>query len=247
MRIIVSIIFCVFVSAMSHAQLRLSIESGLVTTQYNDVQAPNGDQNAGTLFSFNDNFEEDDPKGYLRAEVTYTINNRHSIEVTAAPLTVAYQNATLPKISFQGVSFEGSGIDGRYKFNTYRGSYRYRLLRKSNFTFELGASILVRDARIALTQDDITVDNTDLGFVPLVSFELAYQPFQSIGFQLKGDALVGPVGRAEDIFAGVTVDLFSDIISVKAGYRLIEGGADVDQVYNFAYFHFASIGIVYTL
>ena len=247
MRIIISITFYIFLSTMGHAQLRLSIESGLVSTQYNDVQAPNDDQNAGTLFSFSDNFDEDGPKGYLRGEVTYTINNRHSLEVTAVPLTVDYHDATLPSISFQGVNFEGSGINGRYEFNTYRGSYRYRLLRKSNFTVEVGVSLLVRDARIALTQDDVTVDNTDLGFVPLVSFEMNYQPFSSVGFQLKGDALVGPVGRAEDIFAGIMVDLFSDIISVKAGYRLIEGGADVDQVYNFAYFHFASLGIVYTL
>jgi|GEM_PF-4413361 len=33
-------------------------------------------------------------------------------------------------------------------------------------------------------------------------------------------------------------------LDLKAGYRVIEGGADVDQVYNFAFFHFADFGIV---
>ena len=30
---------------------------------------------------------------------------------------------------------------------------------------------------------------------------------------------------------------------IFAGYRIIEGGADVDQVYNFSLLHFASAGL----
>ena len=33
-------------------------------------------------------------------------------------------------------------------------------------------------------------------------------------------------------------------VAVKAGYRLLEGGADVDEVYTFTAVHYASIGAI---
>jgi hypothetical protein len=35
-------------------------------------------------------------------------------------------------------------------------------------------------------------------------------------------------------------------MAFKAGYRLLEGGADVDEVYNFALLHYISGGILIT-
>ena len=61
-------------------------------------------------------------------------------------------------------------------------------------------------------------------------------------FLLDVDALVGPQGRAEDGFVGLRYNpLYS--VGFYAGYRIIEGGADVDQVYNFSLLHFASAGV----
>jgi len=230
-----------------YGQLRLTAETGVFSTQYNDVRAPNDPQNQGTLFSFSDDFDQSGTPIFIRGEIAYTINDRHTVEATAVPLTVEYSDAILSEINFQDQTFVGEGINGTYQFNTYRGSYRYGIVRKANFSLDLGASILVRDARIALTQGAATMDNTDLGFVPLVSFEMNYSPINRLSFLLKGDALVGPVGRAEDIFAGILFDVIADKVSIRAGYRLIEGGADVAQVYNFAYFHFGSLGLSYQL
>lgn len=232
---------------MLNAQLRLSLESGAVTTGYNDVRVPNGDQAAGTLFSFTDDFESDESVIFFRGELAYTINSKHTIEATAVPLTRNYNINTEREINFAGNTFQGEGITGSYQFNTYRFSYRYRLVDKSKFKFDLGASLLVRDARIALTQSGVTSDDTDLGYVPLVSFELNYAPTDKLSLLLKGDALVGPVGRAEDVFAGILYDIYKDRLQLKAGYRIIEGGADVDQVYNFALFHFVDIGVIIRL
>ncbi len=230
-----------------NAQLRLSLESGYVSTQYNDVRAPNGDQAPGTLFSLSDDFDDGGSGYFLRGEIAYLIASKHMLELTAVPLTIEYQSSTGTPILFKGSTFAGEDVDGQYQFNTYRVSYRYRLVDKSKVTFDLGASLLVRDARIALTQGPVTEEDTDLGYVPLVSFELNYNAADRLAFMLKGDALVGPVGRAEDIFAGLLYDIIDDQLQIKAGYRVIEGGADVDQVYNFAFFHFADLGIVYTL
>lgn len=244
MKLYFSILFLLLFSLNAEAQLRVSLESGAAFTQYNDVRVPNGDQNEGTLFSFRDDFEDVNPTVFFRAELAYLIEDRHMVELTAAPLTIEYDNATLDNIDFAGTNFSGDGINGRYEFNTYRATYRYRLLNRDKLKFGIGASLLVRDARIALSQGDLEADDTDLGFVPLVSFELSYTPEEKLSLLLKGDALVGPQGRAEDIFAGVLYNVLGERLRLKAGYRLIEGGADVDQVYNFAFIHFADVGAV---
>lgn len=238
-------LFCL--PLLAPAQLRISLESGLTFSQYNDVQVPNGDVAAGTRFSLSDDFTPDQAQPFLRLELAYLIKQRHMIELTAAPLILQFQNSTLDSINFAGTTFSGVGIDGRYEFNTYRASYRYRFIQKPKFTLDAGLSLLVRDARIALSQNDLLADDVDLGFVPLISFELQYRPTDKLSIMLKGDALVGPQGRAEDIFGGLLYTLLQDRLQLKAGYRFIEGGADVEQVYNFAFIHFVDLGLVLTL
>ncbi len=53
-------------------------------------------------------------------------------------------------------------------------------------------------------------------------------------------------GRAEDVLIAATFK-FSDHFVIKAGYRILEGGADSDEVYNFALFHYGSLGLFFTL
>ncbi len=228
------------------AQLRLSLESGAVFTQYNDVRVPNDPNNQGTLFSFSNDFENNDGPIFFRAELAFLFNKKHIIEATAAPLLRKYRITSDRTIDFAGTAYQGADIEGEYKFNTYRFSYRYRIVDRPKLKFDLGASLLVRDARISLYSASSESEDTDLGYVPLVSFELSYKTTDNLDIILKGDALVGPVGRAEDVFTGVTYNLYKDILKLKAGYRIIEGGADVDQVYNFAFFHFADFGVVST-
>ncbi|MEM0994216.1 MAG: hypothetical protein AAGI49_14345 [Bacteroidota bacterium] len=245
-RIQLTFLSLVFVCSCSavYGQWRFSSESGLVFNQYNDVRAPNGDIATGSFFSFTDDFEANEPVIFLRLEAGYTFADKHTFLLTAAPLAFNYDNFNGTSIQFEGRSFESStNLSGHYEFNTYRFSYRYALLRKEKTRLELGLTVLLRDAKISLTQDDVTRENTDLGFVPLISFLLATDLNPKLSFLLVGDALVGPQGRAEDIFAGFQFDILNDRLFGKVGYRLIEGGADVTQVYNFAFFHFFNIGI----
>ncbi|HQP44773.1 MAG TPA: hypothetical protein PLV66_13975, partial [Thermoanaerobaculales bacterium] len=62
--------------------------------------------------------------------------------------------------------------------------------------------------------------------------------------QLDLDALAGGPGRAEDFAAKIAYDL-DDRWSITAGYRTVEGGADTDDVYAFAWFHYAVVSGVY--
>jgi hypothetical protein len=67
-----------------------------------------------------------------------------------------------------------------------------------------------------------------------------------LSFLLEGDALAAPQGRAEDVLVAAGYRL-SDKISLKAGYRILEGGADNDEVYNFTLLSYAAVGIVIRL
>ena len=60
---------------------------------------------------------------------------------------------------------------------------------------------------------------------------------------LDGDALAAPQGRAEDVLSAVAYQI-SDKFKIKAGYRILEGGADNDEVYTFSLFHYATLGIM---
>lgn len=236
-------VFLVILPNKIPAQLTFTVESGLVFTQYNDVQAPNAEPMPGTRFSLKDDFAETKNPVYFRIEAAYLIADKHIVELTAAPLTVESQTLRRPSVSFAEQSFAENESDADYQFNTYRASYRYRFIDKEKFYLAAGATLLVRDAAITLrTADGVSASDTDLGFVPLLSLDTRFIFNEKLSLALKGDALVGPVGRAEDFFLGFLYRP-APRVGIRAGYRLIEGGADVEQVYNFAFFHFAAAGV----
>ena len=92
----------------------------------------------------------------------------------------------------------------------------------------------------------MTSSETNTGFVPLVSFSLDWTPAGRLGLLLDGDALVGPVGRAEDVFLGGTFRS-SEALTLRLGYRIVEGGADVESVYNFTLVSFLMAGATLTI
>ncbi len=50
-----------------------------------------------------------------------------------------------------------------------------------------------------------------------------------------------PQGRAEDFIFAIVYEFF-DKFNVRLGYRFLEGGADVDSVYNFAFINYLALG-----
>jgi hypothetical protein len=124
-------------------------------------------------------------------------------------------------------------------------TYRYDIVKKPGIEFGLGFTAKIRDARISITSKDLTSEKTNVGFVPIINFRLWWKIHEKLGLLLDGDALAAPQGRAEDVLIAVNYN-FSDNFSMLAGYRILEGGADNDEVYNFSLFHYASIGFSYT-
>jgi hypothetical protein len=58
----------------------------------------------------------------------------------------------------------------------------------------------------------------------------------------EGDGLAGGPGRAFDLFLGTRLPI-TNHLAIKAGYRFLEGGANVDEVYNFTMVQFAVAGL----
>jgi hypothetical protein len=93
-----------------------------------------------------------------------------------------------------------------------------------------------------MASDGLESEKTNVGFVPIINFRMLWNLDEKLGILLEGDALAAPQGRAEDVLIAATYRV-SDRFGVKAGYRILEGGADNDEVYNFALFNYASVGL----
>ncbi|PIX07464.1 MAG: hypothetical protein COZ76_03340, partial [Flavobacteriales bacterium CG_4_8_14_3_um_filter_35_10] len=122
---------------------------------------------------------------------------------------------------------------------------RYDIVNKSNIVFGVGLTAKIRDAKIALSSPGLTSEKTNVGFIPIINFRLLLKVDDKFGLLLDGDALAAPQGRAEDVLIAATYKC-SDNFGIRAGYRILEGGADNDNVYNFALFNYASVGLTYT-
>ena len=225
-----------------NAQASLDFETGAVFTGYNDVRIP-GDQ--GTLFSLKDDLSPK-TKPFYRIRLNYTIKSRHTLSLLYAPLEVKSEGSAPYDILFEGVVFDSNvPLTGTYQFNSYRLTYRYGIVQKPRLEFGLGFTAKIRDASISLSSAVQTSTKENVGFVPIINFRLLWKIDDNFGLLLDGDALAAPQGRAEDVLIALTYK-FSDNLSVRAGYRILEGGADNDEVYNFALFNYASAGITYT-
>jgi len=124
--------------------------------------------------------------------------------------------------------------------------YRYDLYLDESVEFGLGLTGKIRDAEIGLKNNVQESIKDDLGFVPLINFRFFLRLNKQFGFLLAGDALAAPQGRAEDILAAITFS-GSDTFKIKLGYRILEGGADNDEVYTFSLINYLALGVILEL
>jgi hypothetical protein len=217
---------------------RADVEVGAVFSGYNDVRVPN---EGGTEISLSRDLRTD-PAFFNRFNVWYNFNERHAVGVLGAPLRLNAEGSVAHPVFFEGVEFSANApIDARYRFDSYRASYRYNFLRRDTFTFGVGFTAKIRAAAITLKSGSTEAETTNTGFVPLLNFGLAWDFADRWTFLFEGDALAAPQGRAEDVLTALKYD-FNENVAVKSGYRMLEGGADVDQVYNFAMLHYFVVG-----
>ncbi len=220
----------------------LELEAGPVWQTSNDVQIPNTE--LGTRFSLKDTVGAG-PWLAGRLYFTWNIKPKHGLRLLLAPLAYTETGSLDEQVDFAGQTYEpGVPTDATYQFNSWRLSYRYRFKNGERWKLWVGFTAKIRDAKIELRQGDTSSKDDDFGFVPLLHFAADCRFAQRWHFTTDLDALAGGPGRAIDLGLKLGYDV-NDHWSVTAGYRTVEGGADVEQVYNFAWFNAAVISGVY--
>jgi hypothetical protein len=226
-----------------HAQAaRLGVETefeaAVVAATRNDVRIPGA---GGTSFSLvNDLSAPAAPAFRIRAGVR--IADRHLVTALYAPLRLSANGSFDRAIVFAGSTFPaGSPVHAVYRFDSYRLTYRYSFIRHEALEIAAGATAKIRDAEIAVYGPS-SGRKTNTGFVPLLNLHVEWRPGASAwGLMLDADALAAPQGRAEDVLLALTWAV-RDGVGLFAGYRMVEGGAANDEVYNFAWLHYGAIG-----
>jgi len=218
----------------------VELEGGATWQSYNDVRIPN--DASATRFSLRQ-LAGSGPWASGRLYLAWRPGQRHELRLLLAPFSLTETGTPGTPISFAGANYvAGSPAQATYTFNSYRLTYRYRVHEGARTTAWVGFTAKIRDAVIALEQDGSTSRKTDLGFVPLIHLAGQWRMAPRWHLSLDADAIAGGPGRAEDVAVKLGRDLGRNW-TVQAGYRMVEGGADVDAVYTFAWLHSAVVSI----
>ena len=221
------------------AGVEAEVEGSVVFSSRNDARIP-GD--GGTKISFIDDLSTN-PAPAFRLRLGYRFADRHLVTALYAPLQVNARGSLDYDVLFEGGRYPaGSPILAVYRFDSYRLTYRFSFVRRDGLDVAAGFTAKIRDAETSLYGvDDRRKTNT--GFVPLLNLHVAWRPCNgAFGMLLDADALAAPQGRAEDILLAGTWAVRPGL-ELRVGYRMVEGGADNDEVYSFAWFHYAVVNL----
>jgi hypothetical protein len=195
----------------------------------------------GTLVSLED--YASGPFAAFRATLVWDVSERGSLRLLAAPLRLDVDFTPEAPIDFQGETLPaGHPTRARYEFDSYRLTWFYRFRSTGAWSLRAGVTAKVRDARIALASGSLAAEKTNTGVVPLLYGGVCYSPSERFAIDLDVDALGAPQGYAVDLALRADQRL-GEKASVFVGYRFLDGGADNDEVYTFATFHYATAGI----
>lgn len=234
----------VFVSGtVAMAEWCVDGEFGVAFSGYNEVRIPAGQ---GDRFSLSEELSAAaTPAARLR--LTRSWKDRHAVELLVAPLRIKVEGSLDRDVRFDDEVFPaGVELSGTYRFDSYRLSYRYDVIRGKRLRLGIGLTGKIRAAEIELRGDGHHASYDNIGVVPLFRFRLQWKVSERWGVLVDGDALAAPQGRAEDVLVAAwgTICRSSELF---AGYRLLEGGADNDKVYTFALVHYAVVGMRLTI
>jgi hypothetical protein len=231
--IIMVVLFSLVQAEQSH-RFELDVESGLARVFYSDVRIPG---TTGTLVSFSDELKTD-ASVFVRGRLTYYFSSSNSISLLIAPLVLNGSGSVDRDVFFEGVTFAANTpLNTVYRFNSYRVSYQHFWSVHRNVDVGLGLTAKIRDAAISIADSAMISEKTNIGFVPIIRFSCAWRFADPFALVVEGDALAAPQGRAEDVSCTIQAHI-SNRIALKAGYRMLEGGSDVDEVYSFTWINY---------
>jgi hypothetical protein len=211
-----------YVSASS-----LSFDVGQTETIFNSFAIPNDTANRVSL-------PGDDELTSYRLTGYFDLSSGNQIYFLIAPLETKYKFKSSKKFEFDNENYlAGTETEVDYKFNSYRLGYLWREQFASLILWG-GVVVKIRDAKIKVSQGSKVSEFDNVGIVPLASFGFEIFLNRSISFFSHTDALAAPQGSAYDSQFGIKYQV--NLLSISLGKRILGGGADNDNVYNFAQF-----------
>lgn len=224
-------------SVQAESETFVQLEGALLYQTRNDQRIPGI---GGTQFDLSD--IDQGAFDAFRLYIGKVFKNRHELRLLYAPLEIDIK-ATLPGIvKFNGQTFNAGPADAYYKFNSYRLTYAYHFDPVQEWHLAFGGTAKIRHAEVKLNQSGISSSKKNTGFVPLLNFQAVRPLSEDWNFRFDLDGLAAPQGRAFDTALFIEYKLQKHF-SVLAGYRMVEGGTDNDKVYNFAWLHYATVGL----
>ena len=218
----------------------LDVEFGPVWQTKNRAAVPG---NAGTRFDLDD-VTGAGPFAYGRATLDWSLGGRHHLRLLAAPLTIQERGTLGAAVRFRGKTFPAGPVHATFRFDSYRLTYRYLLARGRTTSWFVGATAKVRSAEIGLRQGSLHAVKSNVGFVPLLHADMAWDFAPRWRLTADLDLAAAPQGRAID-FALKLHRRLTPRWGVALGYRTIEGGADNDAAYTFTWLHQATVSVTY--
>ena len=220
----------------------LTVELGAAWQLRNTAQVSNEPPN--TRFKIDD-LTGDGPYPAGRVVLDWPLNEKHRLRFLIAPLGIDESGTTSQPIVFRDTTFAPGPIDVKYRFDSYRASYRYVFYERERWTWSGGGTLNIRDAEIRLQQGTLTRVRKNTGLVPLLALEGQWRFAPGWYGLLDFEGLAAPQGRAIDVALKLGYDVTPNI-SVAGGYRILDGGADNDDLYTFARFDSAVLGLTWS-
>lgn len=209
----------------------------------------------GTSYDANDLNQKSTLYRSERIALEARLGERHGIILLYAPFDLTTR-ATLSKdIDFRGTVFpSGTVVDSRYLFEGYRASYLFRVIQGERFSWDIGASVQIRNALVSLGAVDGSryTKESDIGVVGALKTRLRYTLPSRVWAGLEADGLstFGLFGNTTGGIYDVALTLGLPLntkgdVNAYARLRLLGGGADVKtrDIYNWGNFGFAVLGV----
>ena len=221
--------------ALAGSGFRLDLEGGPVWQVRNDFAVP-GDSGTGLRLGAAPGVASG------RLTLVWDFGERWSLRALAAPLATETRFVSEVPVSFAGTEFAaGATLTQRFQFDSYRLTLFRRFETAGAWSLRAGFTAKVRDASIRLSDGHGAATRDDLGLVPLLYGGARWDGGGRLALDLDLDALAAPQGRAVDFSARLELAA-GERWRPYLGYRLLEGGADNDEVRTFSTFHFALAG-----
>jgi hypothetical protein len=222
-------------------RVSVELELGAAQLQKNELQSPN--DASATRFDLARVLGTSSTQGTGRVTVKIPTAGGDEWLAVYAPLTFRGSAALGQTVVYEGSSFVGAPqTSATYRFDTYRLTWRRPVIQRAETTVRLGVTGLVRDAAISLSQPGVAASRSNTGLVPLLHGSFERRLGQRVSLIGDVDALGSGQGHALDLSLRAQYAIDTNW-AVGAGYRMLDGGADNDTLYNFARIQWLTLGV----